>query len=237
MAASSASVGAVRSTEMRQMPSVTSTIPSPLSLRGVEAGKVPESSVEVAFEAQPRSATSLPPVDVSPATAQTHPRRAFSLPEEASIGRTSEPHAGQWNTLSGSSRISGCPHSQGWAPRASGRPITSRRVSSVEPTSGNPQKSQRAKLGPKEMSLPDSQNGHKMRRNSDAACDGALIVVSFVGCRSLAGTRLTAPPQRHARTHQDVDRDDPLAHHMRAESGGTTAAGRPLALEPEARWS
>jgi len=53
------------------------------------------------------------------------------------MGRTSKPHAGQWDTLLGSSRISGYPYSQAWSVRASDRPIMSRRVSSLEPSSGS----------------------------------------------------------------------------------------------------
>jgi hypothetical protein len=50
-----------------------------------------------------------------------------------SIGRTSDLHAGQWNTPSGSLRISE------WPPRASGNPTMSRRFSSAEPSSGKAQ--------------------------------------------------------------------------------------------------
>src|ERR687897_577311 len=80
----------------------------------------------------------------------------------APMDKTSDLHAGQWNTPPSSSRISGWPHSQGWAPRASGRPMMFSRVSSVEPSSGSPQESQRAKPWPNETSLPDSQNGQTM---------------------------------------------------------------------------
>jgi hypothetical protein len=95
------------------------------------------------------------------------------------MGKTSEPHAGQWNTPSGSLRISGWPHSQAWTPRASGRSTISRRVSSAEPSSGNPQESQRAKPGPLETSKPDAQNGQMMLSPLDAVGDGTLIAVSF----------------------------------------------------------
>jgi hypothetical protein len=102
------------------------------------------------------------------------------------VGSTSEPQAGQWYTPSGSFRISGCPHSQGWAPRASGSPTISRKVSSAEPTSGSPQELQRAKSCPKETSSPDSQNGQMMWCALYNLLDGTLIAVSFIGSRLFA---------------------------------------------------
>ncbi len=95
------------------------------------------------------------------------------------MGKTSEPHAGQWNTPSGNLRISGWPHSQAWTPRESGRSTMSRRDSSAEPSSGRPQESQRVKPGPLETSKPDSQNGQMMLSTLDAVGDGTLIAVSF----------------------------------------------------------
>jgi hypothetical protein len=103
------------------------------------------------------------------------------------MGRTSDLHAGQWNTPSGSLRISGWPHSQGWAPRASGNPTMSRRISSAEPSRGKAQEPHRVKLGPKETISPDSQNGQRMKCCLDAVRNGTLIAVSFVGRRSVAG--------------------------------------------------
>src|SRR5919112_4582678 len=116
------------------------------------------------------------------------------------MGKTSEPQAGQWNTLSGSSRISGWPHSQAWTPRASGRPTTSRRVSSAEPSSGNPQESQRAKPGPLERSKPDSQNGQMMWSSLDAVGDRTLIAASF------AARLQTYRPAGWRDIHRKVDR-------------------------------
>ena len=84
------------------------------------------------------------------------------------MGKTSEPHAGQWNTPSGSLRIPGWPHSQAWTPKASGRSTISRRDSNAEPSSGRPQESQRAKPDPLETSKPDSQNGQIMWSGLDA---------------------------------------------------------------------
>jgi hypothetical protein len=139
-------------------------------------------------------AASLPCAEVPPTTAQTEPGRVLPSPKGAWMGRTSDLHAGQWNTPSGSLRISGCPHSQGWAPRASGRPVISRRVSSVEPTSGIPHEPQRAKSCPKEASSPDSQNGQMMWDGMDAVLDGTLIAVSFAGCQPVAGMPLRDPP-------------------------------------------
>jgi hypothetical protein len=96
------------------------------------------------------------------------------------MGKTSEPQAGQGNTPSGSLRISGCPHSQEWSPRASGSPTTSCKVSSRDPSNGNPQEPQRAKLGVKETSLPDSQNGQMTQCDLDAVLGRAFIAVPFV---------------------------------------------------------
>src|SRR5918998_6363482 len=95
------------------------------------------------------------------------------------MGKTSEPQAGQWNTPSGSLRISGWQHSQAWTTRASGRSTMSRRDSSAEPSSGNPQESQRAKPGPLETSKPDSQNGQMIWSSLDALGDRTLIAASF----------------------------------------------------------
>jgi len=100
------------------------------------------------------------------------------------MGRTSEPQAGQRNTPSGSIRISGCPHSQGWAPRTSGSPTISRKVSKTEPTSGNPQEGQWAKPGPKMAGSPDSQKGQMMWCALKSVPDATLKAVSFIGCRS-----------------------------------------------------
>ena len=96
------------------------------------------------------------------------------------MGKTSERHAGQWSTPSGSSRISGWPHSQGWEPDASGKPITSRKVSSTEPSRGNLQEPQRAKPGARETSSPDSQNGQMTQCGLDAVLGIAFIAFPFV---------------------------------------------------------
>jgi hypothetical protein len=61
------------------------------------------------------------------------------------------------------------------------------RVSNMEPSGGNPQEPQRAKPGPKESSLPDSQKGQVMWGAVEAVRDGALIAVFSVGCRFVAG--------------------------------------------------
>src|SRR5918997_6052259 len=106
------------------------------------------------------------------------------------MGKTSEPQAGQWNTPSGRLRISGWPHSQAWTPRASGRPTTSCKVSSREPSSGRPQEPQRAKPGPLETSKPDSQNGQMMWCGLDAVGDGTLIAV----CPLLLDNKRTVRP-------------------------------------------
>src|SRR5215208_6543921 len=116
--------------------------------------------------------------------AEADRRCLLPIDKRASLGRTSEPQAGQWNTLSGSLRISGCPHSQGWAPRASGSPTISRKVSKTEPSSGNPQEGQRAKPGPTKESSPDSQKGQMMLCALDAVPDESLMAVSFIGYRS-----------------------------------------------------
>ena len=68
--------------------------------------------------------------------------------EEASIGSTSEPQAGQWNVPSGRSRISGWPHSQPCLPRAFGRADMLRRVSSIAPLTRLAQEAHRAELLP-----------------------------------------------------------------------------------------
>ena len=51
-----------------------------------------------------------------------------------------------------------------WTPSALGRPTLSRRVSSMEPSNGNLQESQRVKPGPKATSSPGSQNGQVIWR-------------------------------------------------------------------------
>jgi hypothetical protein len=56
----------------------------------------------------------------------------------------------------------------------------SSKVSSAEPTSGNPHEPQRAKPSPKVTSSPDSHKGQMMWRALDAVRDGTFIAVSFV---------------------------------------------------------
>jgi hypothetical protein len=94
----------------------------------------------------------------------------------------------------------GQPPHLGITPRASGRPTTSRRVSSAEPSSGNPQESQRAKPGPLETSKPDSQNGQMMWSSLDAVGDRTLIAASF------AARLQTYRPAGWRDIHRKVDR-------------------------------
>jgi hypothetical protein len=62
----------------------------------------------------------------------------------------------------------------------------SRKVSSIEPTSGNLQEGQRAKPAPKKASSADSQKGQLMWCALENVPDETLMVVSFLGCRSAA---------------------------------------------------
>jgi hypothetical protein len=88
------------------------------------------------------------------------------------VGGTSERHAGRWC-------ISGCPHSQGWPPRASGRRVMLRRVSRAEPSSGIPQEVLLETPCPKRTSSPYSQTWQTRRRGPDAIPDAILMAVSL----------------------------------------------------------
>src|SRR5215216_1066177 len=181
--------------------------------------------------------------------ADAEPRCPLPIDKRASLGSTSEPQAGQWNTLSGSLRISGWPHSQGWAPRASGSPTISRKVSSVEPSSGNPQEPQRAMPAPKKASSADSQKGQVMWCALESVADETLMAVSFIGCRSVAWGCIFSSPLRHVlalptpardrdtrpHTHLRVPREQrncligalhALAYHLKPPPSGLNPRGR-----------
>ena len=106
------------------------------------------------------------------------------------MGRTSEPQAGQWYTRSGSIRISGCPHSQAWIPKASGKAAICSRVPKIAPSTERPQESQQASSGPRGNSSPDPHAGQRMWRGPDVVRDGAFIAGRLVGCQHFAGTYL-----------------------------------------------
>jgi hypothetical protein len=66
----------------------------------------------------------------------------------------------------------------------------------VEPTSGSPQESQRAKSRPTATSSPHSQKGQKMWCALESVPDETLMALSFIGCRSTCAEPATAPPLR-----------------------------------------
>jgi hypothetical protein len=113
-------------------------------------------------------------------------------PAEASRGTTSEPHAGQWNVLSGKHRISGWPHSsQACLPRASGRADILRRVSSIAPLTRPPQEAHRAELLPESRSRSTSHRGQTREPDRDAK-DEPLISYPFFQSMRFSVTTLPA---------------------------------------------
>lgn len=94
-------------------------------------------------------------------------------------GTTSERQAGQWNTSSGRRRISGCPHSQGCLPEASGRAATCSRVlSTALPIM--PQEPQLARYGPRERNSLNPHTGQTRRAGLDTACAGRTSLFHLV---------------------------------------------------------
>src|ERR671932_1056529 len=88
---------------------------------------------------------------------------------------TSEPQAGQWNTLPGRWRISGWPHSHACSPKASGRATICSRVRRTAPSTPQPQESHSAESCPRASSSPRPHSGQTTKSRPDVTRDGTFI--------------------------------------------------------------